>query len=172
MFTVDRCSSLSLTDQIVQQFVSSTKQGVLPAGARLPSIRQFAERVGVSPYTVVNAYDRLIALGLVVRQASSGFFVSSTQTKDTLFAQEQFGVSGDLDAIWLARSSSEVDDDWVPAGGGQLPNHWLEDVSFNHLLPKIVRGQGVDTFRSSPVQGLSALRKALSCYLMQEKIRV
>lgn len=172
MFTVDRCSSVSLTDQIVQQFVSSTRQGALPPGARLPSIRQFAGRVGVSPYTVVNAYDRLVALGIVVRQASSGFFVPSTLTKDTLCAHEQFGVAGDLDAIWLARSISEMDDDWVPAGSGQLPDHWLEDVSFTHILPRIARGHGVNMFKSSPVQGLFALRKTLSCYLMQEKIHV
>ena len=34
----------------------------LAAGERLPSIRSFAASMGVSPSTVVEAYDRLAAL--------------------------------------------------------------------------------------------------------------
>jgi DNA-binding transcriptional MocR family regulator len=172
MFTVDRSSTLSLADQIVQQFIAATRQGVLLPGTRLPSIRKFAEMVGVSPYTAVNAYDRLVALGHVVHQASSGFFVSLAQAKGTPFMRERVGADGDLDAIWLARSVPEMDGDWVPAGSGQLPGQWLEDVGFNHILHRIARDQRADAFRSSPVQGLLALREALSGYLVQEKIHV
>ena len=37
---------------------------LLAPGARLPSVRQCAQQHGVSPSTVVAAYDRLLALGV------------------------------------------------------------------------------------------------------------
>ncbi|OYZ81543.1 MAG: hypothetical protein B7Y12_07175, partial [Rhizobiales bacterium 24-66-13] len=38
---------------------------VLTAGEKLPSIRKFARDMQVSPSTVVEAYDRLAAEGLI-----------------------------------------------------------------------------------------------------------
>jgi D-amino peptidase len=158
-----------LTDQIVQQFISSSRQGLLVAGTRLPSIRQCADRLGVSPYTVVIAYDRLIALGLVLRQASSGFFVASVQGCIGARVHERCGADGALDAIWLARSGAELDDDWVAAGSGQLPGHWLDEIDLAQLLKKITVGLRKNT-DFTPVQGAFALREALSLHLQQESI--
>ena len=44
-------------------------------GTRLPSVRECARRHGVSAYTVVAAYDQLLALGLVDAKKHRGFFV-------------------------------------------------------------------------------------------------
>ena len=41
------------------------RQRLLAPGARLPSVRECARRHGVSPHTVVAAYDQLLARGLV-----------------------------------------------------------------------------------------------------------
>ena len=49
------------------------EQGLRP-GTRLPSIRKMAEQSGVSRFTVVEAYDRLVARAGAVA-ARSGFFV-------------------------------------------------------------------------------------------------
>ncbi|WP_175219222.1 GntR family transcriptional regulator, partial [Achromobacter deleyi] len=50
------------------------EQGLRP-GTRLPSIRKMAEQSGVSRFTVVEAYDRLVARGLVQSRRGAGFFV-------------------------------------------------------------------------------------------------
>ncbi|WP_376711683.1 GntR family transcriptional regulator, partial [Bradyrhizobium altum] len=47
----------------------------LAADDRLPSIRSFAATMGVSPSTVVEAYDRLAAEGLIRARPGSGFYV-------------------------------------------------------------------------------------------------
>ena len=48
--------------------------GLLAPGARpLPSVRQCAQQQGVSPSTVVAAYDQLLALGLVEARKNRGF---------------------------------------------------------------------------------------------------
>ena len=48
------------------------EQGLRP-GTRLPSIRKMAEQSGVSRFTVVEAYDRLVARGLVQSRRGAGF---------------------------------------------------------------------------------------------------
>ena len=61
MFVLDSSSSVSLVQQIVDGFSHLVDEGTLRSGAKLPSIRQFAHAHGVSVYTVVDAYDRLVA---------------------------------------------------------------------------------------------------------------
>ena len=49
----------------------------LAKGARLPSVRRLSEELAVSKSTVVEAYDRLAAEGLVEARRGSGFFVAA-----------------------------------------------------------------------------------------------
>ena len=61
MFCLNPQSSTPLVLQVVEGFRQLVEDGSLRAGAKLPSIRQFAHAHGVSVYTVVDAYDRLVA---------------------------------------------------------------------------------------------------------------
>ncbi|WP_299021584.1 winged helix-turn-helix domain-containing protein, partial [uncultured Tepidimonas sp.] len=77
MFTLDPQHPTPLVQQIVDGFRDLIRSGALRPGAKAPSIRQFAHAHGVSVYTVVDAYDRLVALGYFVSRPHSGFFVRS-----------------------------------------------------------------------------------------------
>ncbi len=46
-------------------------------GARIPSVRAMAESMGVSKSTVVEAYGRLVAEGIVQPRLGSGFYVAA-----------------------------------------------------------------------------------------------
>jgi DNA-binding transcriptional MocR family regulator len=50
----------------------------LTAGEKLPSIRRLARDMQVSPSTVVEAYDRLAAEGLIRSRPGSGFYVAGS----------------------------------------------------------------------------------------------
>ena len=76
MFELSRESSIPLVDQIAERITRLVQTGQLAAGARLPSIRKLAKVVGASPFTVVDAYDRLVARGLIESRAGRGFFVT------------------------------------------------------------------------------------------------
>ena len=65
----------SLTEQLSARFGERIRNRLLAPGARLPSVRQCAEQHGVSPSTVVAAYDQLLAQGLVEARKNRGFFV-------------------------------------------------------------------------------------------------
>ena len=60
-----RSPDRSLTEQLAERFAERIRTRLLPAGARLPSVRECARQQGVSPHTVVAAYDKLLAQGLV-----------------------------------------------------------------------------------------------------------
>src|SRR4029450_9907339 len=78
---------------LVEQLVSGVRRQIdgrlLRAGARLPSIRSLASRQRVSRFTVVEAYDRLVASGHIESRRGSGFYVCPHAVPET--ASERTG---------------------------------------------------------------------------------
>ncbi|MDP3227056.1 MAG: PLP-dependent aminotransferase family protein [Acidovorax sp.] len=70
-----KTATQSLTEQLSTRFGERIRTRLLAPGARLPSVRQCAQQHGVSPSTVVAAYDQLLAQGLVEARKNRGFFV-------------------------------------------------------------------------------------------------
>jgi len=62
--------------QVVDQVAALVRSGQLPAGSKLPSVRQLAAQLMVSLITVRRAYADLEAAGLVVRRQGQGTFVA------------------------------------------------------------------------------------------------
>ena len=75
MLTLDPDSPVPLVSQIVEGLHRLIAEQSLAVGTKLPSIRSFAASHGVSVFTVVEAYDRLVAQGYLVSRPHSGFFV-------------------------------------------------------------------------------------------------
>jgi DNA-binding transcriptional MocR family regulator len=172
MFEIDPLLPVALTEQIVRRVGALVQQGRLRAGTKLPSIRQLAKKLGVSPNTVVTAYDQLIALGAIVAHASSGFFVAGSNLGAPLAVTRRPTASGPLDAAWLARSNLEIDAGWIAAGGEALPGSWLEDAGAGCLARKTVRELGEGMHAPCSMQGTSALREALALHLRFDGIFV
>ena len=70
-----RAGQATLAEQLAERFAERIRQRLLGPGSRLPSVRECAARHGVSPSTVVGAYDLLQAQGLVRARPQRGFFV-------------------------------------------------------------------------------------------------
>src|SRR5471030_1323455 len=78
MFAIDRSSPIALSAQIEAQLRHMIERRALPGGAKLMSIRQLATQLAVSTNTVVAAYDRLVAAGVIDSHGTAGFFVSTS----------------------------------------------------------------------------------------------
>ena len=65
-----------LVEQIYVQLHERISSDALPAGTVLPSSRELAARLSVSRATVVAAYERLAAHGLIRSRAGIGTFVT------------------------------------------------------------------------------------------------
>lgn len=70
--TINRSGMRGLTEA----FVQLTKDGRLSSGDRLPSIRQLADYLGISPTTVASAWSHLSQLGLLSSHGRRGSFVT------------------------------------------------------------------------------------------------
>ncbi|MBG6075107.1 PLP-dependent aminotransferase family protein [Polaromonas sp. CG_9.11] len=138
MFVLDPQSTVALVTQIVGGFRQMVDDGALRAGAKLPSIRQFAHAHGVSVYTVVDAYDRLVALGYFQSQANSGFFVRSRVSPAALplGASSQYS----FDSMWYLRRIFENRALRSKPGCGWLPGDWL----FTEGMRRSLRNLGAE----------------------------
>ena len=124
MFSLDAQSPTPLVQQIVDGFRLMVEDGTLRPGAKLPSIRQFAHAHGVSVYTVVDAYDRLVAQGFAVSRQHSGFFV---RRRAELVPPEPTQPTGQyqFDATWYMQRIFENRALQHKPGCGWLPGDWL-----------------------------------------------
>src|ERR1700694_3623078 len=128
MFELTRDSAVPLVDQICERLTQLVRHGQLSPGTRLPSIRKLARQIGASPFTVVDAYDRLVARGVIESRAGRGFFVTPQRLSAPLAAIEALPDPGS-DALSLARFSMSQSMDLIAAGSGFLPENWLLEAA-------------------------------------------
>jgi len=76
VLALDRCSDVSLQDQITHFLRGAIAEGRVPAGRRVSSSRQLAMECGVSRTTAVEAYERLISEGYLVTRPGAGVFIA------------------------------------------------------------------------------------------------
>ena len=77
---LDRASRTPLTRQIYMQVRSAVLSGALGPGARMPSSRAMASKLGVARASVVLAYQHLLAEGYVESRHGSGTFIAGDLT--------------------------------------------------------------------------------------------
>lgn len=64
-------------DHLMQSVRERIAARTYPPGTRLPSVRAHARSSGVSVSTIVEAYGRLAAEGLIEARPGSGFYVTA-----------------------------------------------------------------------------------------------
>jgi 2-aminoadipate transaminase len=72
-----RESDVPLYRQVTEQIAGLIRRGALANGARLPTIRQLAEELGLTRLTVHSAYAELQAQGLIESTVGRGTFVAA-----------------------------------------------------------------------------------------------
>src|SRR5712675_304302 len=72
-----------LVEQIVAAIRRQIDERHLRPGTRIPSIRGFAQQYRVSRFTVVEAYDRLVAMGYLHSRRGAGFYARSLREEAT-----------------------------------------------------------------------------------------
>src|SRR3954471_10272486 len=76
----------------------------LTPGAKLPSIRAFATTMQVSKSTVVEAYERLVAEGVIRPRPGSGYYVAAPLAPLSL-AEIGSKLDREVDPLWISRQS-------------------------------------------------------------------
>jgi len=132
----------------------------LAHGAKLPSIRKLALTLNVSPSTVVEAYERLVAEGAIHSRPGSGFYAASPTTPQAL-SETGPRVDRVVDPFWVSRQALELKDDLLKPGCGWLPPDWLPEASIRKALRALSRASGAILADYGSPHGLPPLRKLI-----------
>lgn len=79
MIILDYQDRRPIYEQVTEKFRTLIYQDVLPAGSRLPSVRQLAMDLSINPNTIQRAYMTLEQEGLIYPVKGKGNFVAETQ---------------------------------------------------------------------------------------------
>jgi DNA-binding transcriptional MocR family regulator len=168
---LSRDSGEALADQIVRAVAARIEERLLRPGARMPSIRQFAAAHGVSPFTVVASYDRLVAQGYLDSRRGAGFFVRErAQPRGPSTAPAIPAPAPTLDIAWLVRSMFRQAPLQHSPGAGVLPADWLDGPAVAKAMAALSRQNSAAFLGYGAPQGFLPLRQQLQLKLAEFEI--
>ena len=180
-----KTATQSLTEQLAGRFGERIRNRLLAPGARLPSVRQCAQQHGVSPSTVVAAYDQLLAQGLVEARKNRGFFVREmapaladrTAPERSAAGLAAGGAKATGPSTWADRGSAHPVNAMAlirgmfhkisakpQPGMGVFPSDWLESTFMPAAVRKVTGTRALQDFSlqyGEPL-GDAGLRRLLS----------
>ncbi|MCJ1901293.1 PLP-dependent aminotransferase family protein [Paracoccus versutus] len=133
----------------------------LGPGDRLSSVRGFARTMGVSPSTVVEAYDRLAAEGVIRARRGSGFYVTGADLPPMALAEMGPPRDRAVDPFWVSRQSLDADDSVLKPGCGWLPAGWMPNAALRKGLRALARAEDALLSDYGSTRGAPALRRLL-----------
>ncbi|WP_332855945.1 aminotransferase-like domain-containing protein [Duganella sp. S19_KUP01_CR8] len=157
-------SGQSVVAQVVDYFAAAIAARELTPGARLPSIRSFALDSQVAKSTVVEAYDRLVAQGLAVSRAKSGFFVC-TPRQVLEIGRAPSAPQRKVDEFWMLRNALQLPSQALRPGCGWLPPDYLNDEGIRRVLGTLRREPGDALTSYGEPAGYRGLRQQLQRHL-------
>lgn len=143
----------------------------LTPGAKLPSIRAFAATMRVSKSTVVEAYERLVAEGIIRSRPGSGYYVAAPLAPLSL-AGIGPKLDREIDPLWISRQSLEADDTLLKPGCGWLPPSWMPLEAIRRGLRTLSRAEEAILSDYGTPLGLPPLRQLLARRMGEHSIKV
>lgn len=158
------------TGQVMAAIRARVAGRALAPGDRLPSIRSFAATMGVSPSTIVEAYDRLAAEGLIRARRGSGFYVSGAGLMPLALAETEPRRDRAVDPFWVSRQSLDADASVLKPGCGWLPADWMPEPSLRRAMRALARAGDTVLTDYGGTRGSPVLRRLLLGRFAEEGI--
>ena len=159
---------MTRTEALMSAVRTKIANRVLAPGDRLPSVRRFAKTMGVSPSTVVEAYDRLAAEGIIRARRGSGFYVTSTNLPPMALAEMGSPRERAIDPFWVSRQSLDAEPSVLKPGCGWLPADWMPNDALRKGLRMLARAEETVLCDYGSTRGSLALRRLLLARFAEE----
>ena len=169
----------TLVEQLATWVRQRINEGLFRAGSRVPSIRRLAAERGISRFTVVEAYERLVAGGYLESRRGSGFYVRDPATRRS---NRRDAKRAERSTVPASTDASRVDARWLvqnmfrqmPAqqmpGSGLPPPEWMDGDLLASGLRAVGRRGGVGFLDYGTPQGYLPLRSQLQWKLAGAEI--
>lgn len=159
---------MTRTEKIMEAIRTRIAGRALSTGDRLPSIRRFAQKMGVSPSTVAEAYARLEADGTIRARRGTGFFVAGSDLPPLMLGGGTAPSARDVDPFWVSRQSLDAVPCALTPGCGWLPPDWLPEAALRKELRSVARSGHALLTEYGGARGSPALRRLLLARLADE----
>ncbi|CAM2143397.1 PLP-dependent aminotransferase family protein [Pararobbsia alpina] len=168
--TVDPSLGIPLTDQIVNGVREWIRTPEARVGTKLPSIRQLAASHGISRFPVIEAYDRLVSLGLIDSRQGSGFYVAERRSA----APSLTVVSPELveEVSGPAWQAGQHGPGMLRLGGGFTPEDWRDMEGLSFAIRQLARMDPQSLTGYSTPLGNAVLREQVALRLTTLGIHV
>ncbi|CAB3786077.1 PLP-dependent aminotransferase family protein [Pararobbsia alpina] len=167
---LDASLGIPLTDQIVgavRQWLTTREARI---GTKLPSIRQLAADHGISRFPVIEAYDRLVSLGLIDSRRGSGFYVAERRfAPPELTVVDSHLVEDVVGPVW---KTNHFGPDMLRLGDGLTPEDWRDTEGLSFAIRQLARTDPSSLIDYSTPLGYAPLREQVAMRLMPLGIHV
>lgn len=171
----EKASTKDRGETLIAKVMSTIRQRIaarsLAQGAKLPSIRACATTMQVSKSTVVEAYERLAAEGVIRSRPGSGYYVG-TQLAPLSLAMIGPKLDREIDPLWISRHSLEADETLLMPGCGWLPSSWMPHEAIRRGLRALSRVEDATLSSYGTPLGLPSLRRLLAHRMQEHSIKV
>lgn len=149
------------TESLMQALRDRIASRALGPGDRMPSVRRFAAQMNVSPSTVVEAYDRLTAEGVIRSRPGSGFYVTNTHLPPMKVAGMGPPRARNVDPFWVSRQSLDARPGTLQPGCGWLPEDWMPQDALRKGLRALAKSDAALLTNYASARGSETLRHCL-----------
>ncbi|HEX6289889.1 MAG TPA: PLP-dependent aminotransferase family protein [Herpetosiphonaceae bacterium] len=171
---IERRSQRPLYLQLVEQIQERIRSGALPAGSRLPPIRQIATELGLTRLTVHNAYAELQADGWIESFVGRGSYVAERPG-----VKAQMRPSPVLPPVPLLRPGALAEimrlshqPEMISFAQAAPALETFPAREFGRMIQHVIAQEGAAIFDYGVSQGEMALREQLAIYLLDRSIQV
>jgi DNA-binding transcriptional MocR family regulator len=166
VLAIERGGKGGLVEQIVAAISAMVAARELRVGTKMPSVRQFAKCNGISTFTVVESYDRLVTLGLLSSRRGSGYFVARQDLPAILLPPTAQAQPTAIDALTpdLYSGVSEA----LPVGAGWLPPEWYGEDTILDAVRQAMRIPANRLRGYGHPLGFPTLRQHMAAQLSEE----
>jgi len=145
--------------QLYKYIKNEIEGGRLKPEEKLPSIRNFSEKIGVSKTTIQTAYDQLLIEGYIYSRVKSGYYVSHIITEEKLETKDFMQEDREK------RSERHFKNDYLK---------FHDDTSFDFIKWKkcsnhILTYNTLELLTEADVQGELELREEIARYVYQSR---
>jgi GntR family transcriptional regulator/MocR family aminotransferase len=177
LISIDRSASEPLVSQVYNGIRQAIEQETLGPGDRLPSTREFARQLGITRFTVDDAYARLVSEGYLEARHGSGTYVAEHVHIPTLDTGSETAPSTSSHKLstWASRLQPEPPSESSPESvefnffaGTPALDH-LPTAIWQRLIRREARGQAAASYTYGYTAGLPALREAIASWVARSR---
>lgn len=151
--------NLTKTAAVVEWINQRIKWHIYQPNQRVPSVRKLAELLGISSFTVTQAYEQLVATGVLIAKPSSGYYVREPTIPAAI---KKPSISKQvIDTRWLVQQMFSDTPRARSPGAGMLPTDWVKNDKLGWALRQVIQQADDFVYDYGHIQGYLPLRQHL-----------